>query len=83
MQHSGSIRYYANLPTLRWDILAPSHLDEVLSVLRGEGHEVFLVVDEEEYDAFRARFSASDRRALQQLTPLTVLGDTRVFAFTP
>jgi hypothetical protein len=83
MQHSGSIRYYANLPTLRWDILAPSHLDEVLSVLRGEGHEVFLVVDEGEYDAFRARFSASDRRALQQLTPLTVLGDTRVFAFTP
>jgi hypothetical protein len=55
----------------------------VLSVLRGQGHEVFLVVDEGEYDAFRARFSASDRRAIQQLTPLTVLGDTRVFAFTP
>ena len=49
MQHSGSIRYYADRPTLRWDLLAPSHLEEVLATLRAHGHEVFLVVDAGEY----------------------------------
>jgi hypothetical protein len=83
LQHSGSIRYYANLPTVRWDLLAPSHLEEVLGVLRAGGHPVFLVVDVGEYDAFRERFSATDRRAVQRLTPLAVLGDTRVFEFAP
>jgi hypothetical protein len=33
-QHSGSIRYYANRPTLRWDLLSPTRLDEVLATFR-------------------------------------------------
>ncbi len=33
-QHSGSLRYYANRPTLRWDVLEPGHLDEAIAELR-------------------------------------------------
>lgn len=80
-QHSGSIRYYANRPTLRWDLLSPSHLDRVLAILRAQGYEPFLVVDAGEYENFRQRFLATDQRAVQRLTPLAVLGDARVFAF--
>ena len=80
-QHSGSIRYYANRPTLRWDLLSPTHLDRVLAIMRAQGYEPFLVVDTGEYENFRQRFLATDQRAVQRLTPLAVLGDARVFAF--
>jgi len=80
-QHSGSIRYYANRPTLRWDLLSPTRLDQALATVRAQGYEPLLVVDTGEYDDFRGRFSASGQQAVQQLTPLAVLGDARVFAF--
>jgi hypothetical protein len=80
-QHSGSIRYYANRPTLRWDLLSPTRLDEVLATFRAQGYEPILVVDVGEYAAFRERFEATGQRAVQQLTPLAVLGDTRIFGF--
>ena len=80
-QHSGSIRYYANRPTLRWDLLSPARLDQVLATFRAQGYEPLLVVDTGEYEDFRARFAATGQPAVQQLTPVAVLGDARVFAF--
>ena len=80
-QHSGSIRYYANRPTLRWDLLSPGRLDEAVATFRAQGYEPFLVVDGGEYDQFKARFDATGQRAVQHLVPLAVLGDARVFAF--
>jgi hypothetical protein len=81
LQHSGSIRYYANRPTLRWDLLSPAHLDQVLTILRAQGYEPFLVVDAGEYENFRQKFLATDQRAVRQLTLLAIMGDARVFAF--
>jgi 4-amino-4-deoxy-L-arabinose transferase-like glycosyltransferase len=80
-QHSGSIRYYANRPMLRWDLLAPTRLDQVLATFRAQGYQPFLVVDAGEYEDFREKFARTGQRAVQQLTPLAVLGDARVFAF--
>jgi hypothetical protein len=80
-QHSGSIRYYANRPILRWDLLAPARLDQALAIFRAQGYEPLLVIDVGEYDLFRERFDATGQQAVHQLTPLAVLGDTRVFAF--
>jgi 4-amino-4-deoxy-L-arabinose transferase-like glycosyltransferase len=80
-QHSGSIRYYANRPTLRWDLLSPTRLDQALATVRAQGYEPLLVVDTGEYDDFRDRFAATGQQAVQRLTRLAVLGDARVFAF--
>jgi hypothetical protein len=80
-QHSGSIRYYARRPTLRWDLLGAGHLDEVLAALRGQGFEPFLVVDDGETEEFRRRFDAQSRRVVSRLSLLAVLGDARVYAF--
>ena len=80
-QHSGSIRYYANRPTLRWDLLSPTRLDQALATFRTQGYEPLLVVDVGEYEVFRDRFEATGQQAVHQLTPLAVLGDARVFAF--
>ncbi|MEO8077409.1 MAG: glycosyltransferase family 39 protein, partial [Acidobacteriota bacterium] len=80
-QHSGSIRYYANRPTLRWDLLAPGHLDETLGILRAQGQEPFLVVDAGEDDEFRRRFEAAGQRAVRAMMSLAVCGDARVYGF--
>jgi Dolichyl-phosphate-mannose-protein mannosyltransferase len=80
-QHSGSIRYYANRPTLRWDLLSPTRLDQALAAVRAQGYEPLLVVDGGEYESFRDRFAAAGQQAVHHLTPLAVLGDARVFAF--
>jgi hypothetical protein len=80
-QHSGSIRYYADRPTLRWDLLAPEQLDHVLARLRAAGYEPFLVVDAGEVDVFRERFASARQHGAGQLTPLTALGDAQVFGF--
>ena len=80
-QHSGSVRYYSGRPTLRWDLLSPTRLDEALGILRSQGFEPFLVVDAGEYEEFRSRFEAAGQQSPRALTPLAVMGDARVFAF--
>ncbi len=80
-QHSGSIRYYADRPILRFDLLSPTRLDQALSTFRAQGYEPILVIDGGEYAEFRQRFEATGQRAVGELTPLAVLGDARVFAF--
>ncbi len=80
-QHSGSIRYYANRPTLRWDLISPTRLDQALAIFRAQGYEPILVVDVGEYEAFRERFEATGQQAVHHLTPLAVVGDARIFGF--
>ena len=80
-QHSGSIRYYADRPTLRWDLLAPGHLDDAVATLRAQGYEPFVVVDGGEEEEFRGKFEAAAQRAVRRLTPLAELVEARVLAF--
>jgi hypothetical protein len=80
-QHSGSVRYYANRPTLRWDVLGAAHLDEALADLRAEGYQPFAVLDAEEDEQFRAKFGGAGQREVAGLTPLAVLGVVRVYSF--
>ena len=61
MQHSGSLRYYSHLPTLRYDLLAPERLDEVVAHFQARGHNVFIVLDEWEKREFRGRFARDER----------------------
>jgi hypothetical protein len=80
-QHSGSLRYYADRPTLRWDVLGPGHLDEALADLRSEGYQPFAVLDAEEDREFRAKFGGAGQQAIDRLTPLAVLGPVRIYSF--
>jgi hypothetical protein len=80
-QHSGSLRYYANLPTLRWDLLGGEALDQALAHLRSEGYEPFAVLDAEEDVEFRRKFEAAGQRAAARLVPLGVSAGVRVYGF--
>ena len=57
-QHSGSIRYYANRVTLRYEWLEPDVYTEAIDYLHSIGRPVFVVLDDVERDVFRARYAS-------------------------
>ncbi|MEZ5290007.1 MAG: hypothetical protein R2745_02910 [Vicinamibacterales bacterium] len=59
VQHSGAIADLAGRAILRWDELAPGALDRVVADLAASGRRTWLVVDDWEVPAYRARFQAS------------------------
>jgi hypothetical protein len=72
-QHSGSLRLYAGRLTLRYDVLDPVWLDRVLDSLQSRGRHPYLVLDGDEVDAFRRRFSGASRVAGLDWAPLASL----------
>jgi 4-amino-4-deoxy-L-arabinose transferase-like glycosyltransferase len=75
--HSGALRYYAGRDVLRWDIVEPGDIETAVAYLAGRGHDVLLIVDEEEVPLLRERFSAS--LILRQLDrPTRTMAETRV-----
>jgi hypothetical protein len=81
-QHSGSIRYYAGTPTLRWRLLHPESLGAAVEGLREAGYTPYVVLDPFEEADFRDRFAAS-AALLARLTLVETVQGTRVYAFTP
>ncbi len=61
VQHSGSVRYYANRITLRYDWLKEDQLDTAVRDMLAAGFQPFMVVDDWEADEFRHRFSPGSR----------------------
>jgi hypothetical protein len=83
VQHSGSVRYYANRITLRYDSLQDGALDATLRDLSAKGRRAYLVVDDWEEKEFRARFSPANSAA-QLGTPIARVSgspEVRIFAF--
>ena len=63
VQHSGSVRYYADRITLRYDWLGDGALDAAIRDVAAKGRRAYLVVDDWEEKEFRARFSPANRAA--------------------
>ena len=62
--HSGSVRYYAHRPTVRWDWMAPEWLDRSVDFLVANGYHPFLLLDDWERPVFTERFRAHSRSAM-------------------
>jgi hypothetical protein len=77
-QHSGSVRYYSNKPTVRWDIAAPTDLDAIITAVRAAGFAPFAVMDEGEVATFREHFPG--QRTVDRLRPLGEFGVARVYS---
>jgi hypothetical protein len=56
VQHSGSVRYYANRLTLRWDQLAPEWYPRTLAILVERGYRPFLLISYFEEAPLRQHF---------------------------
>jgi hypothetical protein len=57
-QHSGSLRWYGNRPTLRWDLLAPESLAPMVRELEGRGATVCVALEGAEVEMFERQFAA-------------------------
>jgi hypothetical protein len=79
MQHSGSIRYYAQRQTVRWDLLDPAWLDRAVAALHAAGHETYAVLDPDELVEFRKRFTPAGQRSIDRMLPVVTVGRTRIF----
>ena len=60
IQHSGSIRHYANRLTMRWDLLNPDWWPRALDVLVERGYRPYLLVSSFEERQLRMQFGFSD-----------------------
>ena len=74
VQHSGSLRLYADRLTLRYDALDPLWLDRVVAYLESIGRRPYYVLDGGEVDAFRQRFGAANRAGALDWPPVATLG---------
>ena len=76
MQHSGSLRLYADRLTLSYDALDPLWLDRAVAYLQSIGRRPYYVLDGGEVDAFRQRFGAANRSGRLDWPPLATFGGT-------
>lgn len=81
VQHSGSVRLYGQRPILRWDLIEPEALDSVLATLRASGRVPFMVADDFEVEAFRARFAPAHQAAVGQARLIRLIENVRIYAF--
>ena len=76
VQHSGSLRIYADRLTLRYDALDPLWLDRTVAYLQSIGRRPYDVLDGGEVDAFRQRFGPANRSGTLDWPPIATLGGT-------
>ena len=70
MEHSGSVRYYGNRVTVRYDMIAPHELDAAIDGLRRSGFRPYLLLEAWEEPKFRQQFSGRSRFANLDWPPL-------------
>jgi hypothetical protein len=59
MQHSGSVRYYGERVTIRWDNFPQDQLVPSIAWLQSRGVRVYALLDDWEVPEFRQRFSGA------------------------
>jgi Dolichyl-phosphate-mannose-protein mannosyltransferase len=55
---SGSLRFYADRLTIRYDVLEPSALAQVGPFLRSNGYDPYIAIDGSEQEAFQRQFGS-------------------------
>jgi hypothetical protein len=73
VQHSGSLRLYADRLTLRYDALDPLWLDRVVAHLQASGRRPYYVLDGGEVEAFRQRFGSANSTGRLDWPPVALL----------
>jgi Dolichyl-phosphate-mannose-protein mannosyltransferase len=77
-QQSGSVRFYAGLPTISWDAVPAGGLDALVSGLRSRGYVVFAALEDAEAQPFRERFQGQRCGALAERPIAEVVAAVRV-----
>ena len=78
MLHSGSIRYYANRITIRYDLISAADFERAAGDLRAHGYVPYLVLDPGETADFRRRFEGTSVGAIES-APMAVVDEVRLY----
>ena len=78
VQQSGSIRFYAGLPTIAWDAVPAGTLDALVERLQASGHHVFAALEDAEAQPFRDRFAGQACGALSERPIAEIASAVRV-----
>jgi hypothetical protein len=81
MQHSGSVRYYSGLMTVRWDWIEPDWFDRAVEWFERRGVHVYAVLDPWEVKIVRARFAGQSRADVFASPAFTYEGDVLTHIF--
>jgi hypothetical protein len=74
VKDSGSVRFYANHPTIAWDVLEPDWLDAALETLRQKGRKPYILIEADEEQRFKARFAGQSSLASLDWPPVAQIG---------
>ena len=79
--HAGSLRYYADRLTVRFDLLDAAWLEQATATLRDRGYTPYFVVEDSETALFSERFAATPLGALDwpPLAEFQGSADVRVY----
>jgi hypothetical protein len=83
LQHSGSIRRYADRLSLRYDWLDPAWLDRAIAILRERGYTPVILLEEWEEASFKARFAGQKHGKLDWPPKVEVDEFIRVRLYDP
>ena len=84
-EHSGSLRFYAGRLTIRYDWLKPGWLAIARAALEDAGYSVYLLVDVNEIERLRARFTEPGELAFLDQAPVAEIRSTprvRIYAIS-
>jgi hypothetical protein len=79
--HAGSIRLYANLRTLRVDLLDGAWLDRAINYLKSHGPSPYIVLEGSEIENFRQRFASQEAVTLVD-RPAVAVHSRHVYVFS-
>ena len=76
VEHSGSLRFYGNRLTIRYDWLNAGSLRPARAALEDAGYVVYAVVDEDELPRLRERFRAPGELSFLEQPPVATIEST-------
>ena len=83
VQESGALRFYADVPTLAWDSIDPSALDEAIAWFGARGFTALVALEDAEEGDFRRRFADESAGQLDWPAMVEVHAPVRVRIYDP
>jgi hypothetical protein len=82
VKHSGSVYFYADRPTILWDMLEPPSMDPALGFLHTQGYVPYFLLETDEEHLFRERFGGASRVGWLDWPPAVQIGQ-RIRIYDP
>jgi len=81
-QHAGTVWFYANRTTIRYDVLDPLWLDRAVRWLADRGRHPYILLEDWEHPLFEARFKSANRMGDLSYSPMVAWQSTRIDGWT-